>query len=435
MFYPLKQKLNKKRIFLTGLIALSLVFSFMVDPTATGQSVDELQRLKQEKQQKLNEVNKKIANLQSEIKQKKAIGNSLNNEIALLNLEIAETEAQIEATNEKIDATNLEIADITNQIIQTEEDIKKQKLILKSLLGQLNELDQKSPLEVALENDNFTEFLDQLQYTTSIQEQSQEALTKIKVLKASLEQKNIDLRKQKADLDSLHSQLGIAQAGLEGQRKAKQDFLVKTKGQERAFQQLLSQSEDLEDQIQKEIYDLESELNKKLGNKKLPPKKGLFMYPMEGVLTQGYGNTGFTKLGYTFHNGLDIAAAAGTRIYNVYEGTVLNTGTGQGAYGNWVTVKHTVTNKGVTRQIITLYAHMSSFKVKVGQKLGQGDLIGFEGNTGNTTRLLYGPHRGYHIHFTVFDAEGYGVSVGKYSKQFGTYDVPYGATYNPMDFL
>ena len=78
---------------------------------------------------------------------------------------------------------------------------------------------------------------------------------------------------------------------------------------------------------------------------------------------------------------------------------------------------------------------MSSFKVKVGQAVKTGDLIGFEGNTGNTTRLLYGPHRGYHLHFTVFDSADYGVADGTLTKTYGPYKVPFGATYNPMDFL
>jgi len=70
-----------------------------------------------------------------------------------------------------------------------------------------------------------------------------------------------------------------------------------------------------------------------------------------------------------------------------------------------------------------------------GQSVQMGDLVGFEGNTGNTTRLLYGPHRGYHLHFTIFDARGFGVQDGAYPNIYGPYTVPFGATYNPLDFL
>lgn len=250
-------------------------------------------------------------------------------------------------------------------------------------------------------------------------------------MKSELEIKQAELKKQKDDLDNLQDQLTLTKANLDGQRRGKQEVLDQTRGQERAYQKLLAESKDLEDQIEKEIYDLDAEIGKRLGNRKLPPKKGLFAWPMDGTMTQGYGNTGFTSLGYSFHNGIDLANGGGTKIYAAGDGTVLDTGTGKGAYGNWVTIKHKVGSRG----LITLYAHMSSFRVKPGQAVKEGDLIGFEGNTGNTTRLLYGPHRGYHLHLTIFDEEGYGVADGKLTKQFGAYQVPYGATYNPLDFL
>ena len=432
MKFILKHKHKYSRTILTLLLIATIGFSYSGNIQVVGQAADDLVKQKQDKQAKLNEITKRVNELQSEINQKKSLARTLNNEIAVLNLEIAQTEAKIEETHAKIDTTNLEIADVTNNIVITEQKIAKNKEVLKRLISQINDLDQMSPLEIALENDNFSQFLDQLQYTTNIQEQSQESLNEIKKLRADLEMRNAELKKFKADLDALNEELALTQAGLNGQRVAKQQILDQTKSQERAYQRLLSESQSLEDQIEKEIYDLDAEISRRLGNRRLPPKKGLFMWPMEGTLTQGYGNTGFTRLGYNYHNGLDIAAPAGRQIYAVYDGVVEDTGMGQGAYGNWVTIRHTVTGG---RQLISLYAHMSSFKVKNGQKVKMGDLVGFEGNTGNTTRLLYGPHRGYHLHFTIFDAEGYGVSKGTLTKQFGTYYVPYGATYNPMDFL
>jgi hypothetical protein len=39
------------------------------------------------------------------------------------------------------------------------------------------------------------------------------------------------------------------------------------------------------------------------------------------------------------------------------------------------------------------------------------------------------------LHFTIFDAEGYGVVQGKYTNVYGNYMVPFGYTYNPLEFL
>jgi murein DD-endopeptidase MepM/ murein hydrolase activator NlpD len=92
------------------------------------------------------------------------------------------------------------------------------------------------------------------------------------------------------------------------------------------------------------------------------------------VNPQRYGKTGFTALGYNNHNGIDLAAPAGTPIYAAGDGTVVGADTGEAAYGNWVAIKHSIeTKQGTTRQVVALYAHMRTFKVKVGQKVLQRD--------------------------------------------------------------
>ncbi len=435
MFYASeKQNSNQIKKFLSSLLIASVVFALSTKPQAAGQTADDLSQQKQAKQAQLQDILKKISDYQSEIKQRQSQANSLKNELNILGLQIAETKAQIEATKDKIDAANLEIADVTDKIVKTESQIAQEKTILKTLVADINDLDQRSPLEIALENDNFQQFIDQVQYASSVQEQSQEALTKIKQLEVDLEVRQADLKTERSNLSDLLSQLDLTKAGLATQQKSKQSILDQTRGQEKAYQQLLTDSEKQEFALNKEIEDLDDAISAKLGNRRLRANHGLLAWPMDGTLTQGYGRTGFTSLGYTFHNGIDLAAPPGTPIYAAADGTVVNTGTGSGAYGNWVAVKHD-TGKFETHPIITLYGHMSGFRVSAGQTLKQGDLVGFEGNTGNTTRLLYGPHRGYHLHFTVMDAEGYGVTDGKYTNVYGAYSVPFGATYNPLDFL
>ena len=90
---------------------------------------------------------------------------------------------------------------------------------------------------------------------------------------------------------------------------------------------------------------------------------------------------------------------------------------------------------GEVYNIYTLYGHLKSLVVAAGQVIRGGDLVGYEGNTGNTTRLLYGPERGYHLHFTIFDGEGFGIRQGAYQDTYGAYQIPYGYTYNPLNFL
>ena len=81
-----------------------------------------------------------------------------------------------------------------------------------------------------------------------------------------------------------------------------------------------------------------------------------------------------------YHSGVDIGASYGATIVAADGGTIITAGTVSG-YGNCVVINH---GNGIT----TLYGHMSSIAVRVGQKVSKGQTIGYVGSTGNST----GPH-------------------------------------------
>lgn len=123
----------------------------------------------------------------------------------------------------------------------------------------------------------------------------------------------------------------------------------------------------------------------------------LLHWPLDlHVLTQGwYYNDG------SLHQATDWRTQNGTDYkrptYAAEEGTVDqtqnwdgHTKTGMQSYGNMVRIKH-APYKGKTLQ--TRYAHLSSYCVKVGQKVKEGELIGYSGTTGNVF--------GAHLHFEV----------------------------------
>ncbi len=86
-----------------------------------------------------------------------------------------------------------------------------------------------------------------------------------------------------------------------------------------------------------------------------------------------------------FHEGMDFSAPVGTPVYATAEGQVA-TASWQGLYGNMIEVNHGYNYK-------TRYAHLSEIKVRPGQMVHRGDLIGRVGNTGKST----GPHLHYEV--------------------------------------
>lgn len=121
---------------------------------------------------------------------------------------------------------------------------------------------------------------------------------------------------------------------------------------------------------------------------------GHFIWPLSGPITQGYGPTSWTMEppghGYAhWHTGIDIAAGYGSPIRAAASGVVIQAGWlggGNWGYGNSIIIVHDGTYS-------TLYGHLSGVAVGVDQAVRQGQVIGYEGSTGNST----GPH----LHFEV----------------------------------
>lgn len=106
----------------------------------------------------------------------------------------------------------------------------------------------------------------------------------------------------------------------------------------------------------------------------------LYVMPTHGIFTSNFGY----RWG-VLHAGIDLANAIGTPIYAVSDGVVIDAGPTAG-YGMWVKLLH-------ADGTVTLYGHINSAVVSVGQRVMAGDQIATMGNRGNST----GPH----LHFEV----------------------------------
>ncbi len=106
----------------------------------------------------------------------------------------------------------------------------------------------------------------------------------------------------------------------------------------------------------------------------------LYVMPTKGIFTSNFGY----RWG-VLHAGIDLANAIGTPIYAVADGVVIDAGPTAG-YGMWVKLRH-------ADGTVTLYGHVNTTLVNVGQRVMAGDQIATIGNRGNST----GPH----LHFEV----------------------------------
>ncbi len=114
---------------------------------------------------------------------------------------------------------------------------------------------------------------------------------------------------------------------------------------------------------------------------------GVFGWPTSGVITQGY----WTVEGGYGHPAIDIANPGMPWIRAADSGFVIKVArnTGDTGYGNYVMVDH-------RNGFVTLYAHLDTILVNVGDSVGKGAILGRMGNTGKVRGIT-----GIHLHFEI----------------------------------
>jgi murein DD-endopeptidase MepM/ murein hydrolase activator NlpD len=185
-----------------------------------------------------------------------------------------------------------------------------------------------------------------------------------------------------ATLDGIVAQLDSA---LATRQQAQQQLLAL----QASDQQLLAANEAAAKQLTAQIAALQVQEAAALaaggGN-------GHFQWPETGPITQGFGCTTFPFEPYDpscatkhFHSGIDIAAPCGNNIAAADNG-IVHVYFSDVGYGNHIIIVH-------GNGWISVYGHMASFAVGDGQTVHRGQLIGYEGSSGNST--------GCHLHFEV----------------------------------
>ncbi|GEL76349.1 M23 family metallopeptidase [Tenuibacillus multivorans] len=186
------------------------------------------------------------------------------------------------------------------------------------------------------------------------------------------EEESIDFETVTKSTDSLYKgQTEVEDPGKEGKKLVK--YRVTTKNNEEVSKEKIEE-EVIEEPQQKVVLQ---------GTKVIPSRgTGQFSWPASGGRITSYMGPRWGRS----HKGIDIAGTSNRTIKAADNGVVTSAGW-DGTYGYKVEIDH---NNGYK----TLYAHLSSIKVEVGQTVKKGHQIGVMGSTGRST--------GVHLHFEVF---------------------------------
>lgn len=379
------------------------------------------------KANQLNDVQQKKQQIKGEISEKNAENTKLEdeatkirNQIKQLETQILETSKKVTAKENEVAATQKEIDQLKAQIKELEKRIKERDELLKERMKDIQTNGGAVRyVDVLVAAESFSDFLNKAGALGLIVEQDKDIIETQKKEKQMVEEKEeqvadklVVIEKDLTSLESLNDQLA-------GQKEEKNKFVAALTEEQKKVQ---SQIDDLEGevaelnameaQIKEQIRQAEEAARKEAeaqaatqaaqakasGGSPAPaavaapsfaaPTSGGFIRPTSGRFSSGFG----MRWGRP-HNGIDIAAPEGTPIVAAASGRVIASTMGRpgnyGGYGNVVVIRHNIDGKTYD----TLYAHMVSRSVSVGQTVSQGQVIGGVGNTGDS--------KGNHLHFEI----------------------------------
>ena len=240
---------------------------------------------------------------------------------------------------------------------------------------------------------DFSDLLDRLamvdlimEYDNSVVETLVAAREEVEATLASLNEAREGLEEQKAQQEAQRSEQ-------DAKVKEAQDVLDGLKKDAAAAEALVAASDAEEKKIAAEISKKEKELDKLIAAQQITFDPGTgYLYPLPAkynIVTSVFGpRTHPITKKYHNHSGTDIAADGGTQIKAVQGGVVVTSAYAPSSYGEYVVINH---GNGVS----TLYAHMQrgSRKVKQGDIVSQGQVLGLVGSTGSST--------GNHLHLEL----------------------------------
>ncbi len=373
-------------------MAILMIAGFLVSAlnvfAVTKAQVDALKTKVAEAGKRKNELKNQLSGLTNDL-------SALQKQISLLDSQIEAQQDEIDAQEELLTELTQMIADKTIELEESERQQAEQYDQLRSRLRYMVEHGTTSSLSILLSSDSFSDFLNRYEIIRQISLRDENLFEQLKAIRDKVLTDKRELEDTKKEAEDTKAQMEANKAELEAQMEAKrkqmESIQLAQKNVKDAYAAMIETEDELMAQYKKAAAEYAAQ-STYVG--------GTFMWPLpagNNVVTCKYGMrthpiTGKRKL----HTGVDLRAATGTKVYAANKGPVPTSGYSS-AWGNYIIISH---GGGIT----TLYAHLSKRSVSKDDKVKQGDIIGYSGNTGYSTAP--------HLHFEI-------------SKN--------GSTYNPLN--
>jgi peptidoglycan hydrolase CwlO-like protein len=384
----------------------------------------------QQKRNAINSIQSKQSSVQNEmnkadqeIERLQAQQAKIAAEIKKLDMAVSETSEKIHNLSQNIDQTRQDIESLKREIAEVQARIEKRNELLKERVRSLQQSGGViSYLDVLLGSQSFGDFIDRISAVTTIFEADKQIIEEQKADKALKEKKENELATKLDNLQTDLKELQQLKQKLNSQINQKNQFMASLKQQEEEEDDKKMALAEEKELLEKQEAAMKAQLQQLLARKQaeeeakrraaasasssrssapssstsfsgnVPPvTSGAFMRPANGPITSGFG-----PRGGEFHYGIDIGKrAAEVPVVAAADGVVFRSYYSS-SYGNVVFITHLINGQVYT----TVYAHLETRLVGEGQTVSKGQIIGYMGNTGETT----GPHLHFELHHGPWNA-------------------------------
>ena len=403
---------------IAGLLVFSLLMGIVMMFARAAKSVSEIEDEIDELQAASDLLAEEREALEKQIEENRNKTLTIVEQKAQVDMDIELTRKEVENVNEQIHAYNLLIAEKQVELDELRVEQADMMNRYRVRMRAMQEQGTVSMWEVLLQAKSFADMLNCRVMVEEIARADQRMMDNVRAMAAEVLEAKNELAQEKVKIELKKAELADSEAQLAVKRAESDRLLAELNANK---QQLIEECEKYEQQeadLSDQIAELEAERTELLyqiwleeqkkkeeeenknnqssggnnnnGSTSAPPASGeVFYFPMQycTMLTSAYGYRVHPITGnYSFHNGVDLAAAQGTPIYATKSGTV-TTATYNYAYGYYVVVNH-------LDGFSSLSGHMTHYTVSEGEYVQRGEIIGYVGSTGYST----GPH----LHFTMY---------------------------------
>lgn len=376
-------------------------------PAYANQEIEDSKQKIEENKEKISEIEAEKSAVEAKLSELSALKSDtaayiekLDQELAQLGNQISELETQMTAKSAEIEVTKEELAAAK---VTEEEQYASMKLRIKYMYEQGN----TNFLDLLFEAESLSDMLNRAEYIQKVSEYDRRKLDEFAAIREAIAATEVRLTEEYAELESLKNQAEAKQDSVEtlqaDKQKELESYNAKIKDANADIAEMQSSIAGIEAAIKAEenaIAAIEAEIRRQeeaakqqaeasggsYETKNLGNISFIWPCPASGRITSAFGGRESpTEGASTSHKGIDIGAPSGSKVIAAASGTVV-IATYSASAGNYVMLNH---GGGV----YTVYMHMNSISVSVGQSVSQGQQVGTVGSTGYST----GPH----LHFGI----------------------------------